>query len=200
MQINSRACFHVLPCRIAEVVFAANATVQRFEGFLYLVSLIAVRVIKHDADRFVTRIAYRLNPCVFFGDVVAVGRGVAPLDLDGVWIYEAIDFKRFRPLATCVWNSQTARLWKLVFEANLRCVFEKAARVLVKESALVLIHVYQVAFLVGHSERLVDEEVRLVVVFHLANAVVYSFLEVGSECGGQFTDFLFDAQVRFFSL
>ena len=50
------------------------------------------------------------------------------------------------------------------------------------------------AFLVGNAKHLVDEEVRFVVVFHLANAVVHSFPEVGSELKGEFTDFLFDVQ------
>lgn len=80
-------------------------------------------------------------------------------------------------------------------EANLRRVFKKAASVLVEESALVLIHVNQVAFLVGYAKHLVDEKVRFVVVFHLANAIVHPLLEVGSELSGEFTYLLFDVQV-----
>ena len=163
------------------MIFTANAVVQRFEGFLNLDSLAAVRVIKHDSDRLVSGITYRLNPSMLFGNVVAVGRGITPLDLDGVWIDEEINLKGFRSLASCVWYAQTAGLWELVFEINFRCVFEKAARVLVEKLALVLMHVNQVAFLVGDSKHLVDGDMRFVVVLHLANAVVYSFLEGGSE-------------------
>ncbi len=136
------------------------------------------------------------NPSVFFRDVVPVGRGVTPLDLDRLCVDEAINLEGLWTLPSRVRYAQTARFRELVFEANLCCVFEKAASVLVEKSALVLIHINQVTFLVGNAKHLVDQEVRFVVVFHLASAGVHSFLEVGSELGGEFTDFLFDVQVR----
>ena len=191
---------HIIPGdsirrRVTEVIFAADAVIHRFGGFLNLDSLTAVWVIEHDTDGLVSGIAYRLNPSVFVRDVVSVGRGITPLDLGRVWVDEAINLEGLWTLASRVQYAQTARFRELVFEANLCRVFEKAASVLVEKSALVLIHMNQVTFLVGNAKHLVDEEVRFVIVFHLANAVVHSFLEVGSELGGKFTDFLFDVQV-----
>jgi len=62
---------------------------------------------------------------MLFGNVVAVGRGITPLDLDGVWIDEEINLKGFRSLTSCVWYAQTAGLWKLVFEENFAAFSRK---------------------------------------------------------------------------
>jgi hypothetical protein len=79
-QIKLGALFHISPGGITIMILALNTLVEALECLLDTHGLSTVWIIKHHTHRFVAGVTDNLYSRMFFGYVVAVGSGVAPLD------------------------------------------------------------------------------------------------------------------------
>lgn len=128
---------------------------------------------------------------MLFRDVIAVCGRIAPFDLDSFRVNQAVDLECFRALPTCIWNSDTSRLWISNKKAEFGSFFKKPPRCIVEESSLILIDVYQLPFLVRYPQYPIYEKVRRIILLHFDNAVIYFLFQIRCVFSSQFSNLLF---------
>lgn len=173
------------------MILAVHALVETLQRLLNAHGLLAIRIIEHHAHRLVTGVAHRLHPRVLFRDVVAVRRGVAPLDFQSVAAHQTIHAEKFWPFAMRVRHAHRAALRELLFEAENRCLLKERAGVFVEKPSLVLINVNELSLFLRNAEHAINQIMRAVVLLHFGDALVHAALQLGSVTVGQCSDFVF---------
>ncbi len=130
---------------------------------------------------------------MFFGDVIAIGCGITPLDFNSIALIDKTTyFKVSGALTESVWYSNGARIRESFKETKFGCLFKKGASIFVKKSSLVLIYVYRFSFVGRDSKDAVYQIMAIVVIFHFLYTFIHASFQVCSIPVGQFTYIGFD--------